>query len=130
MPETALIAVDVQHDFLPGGALGVPGGDAVVEPLVRAARDAGLVVKTRDAHPPTTARSPSRAARGRRTASRARTAPSCTRRSPPSPGPLIDKATTQGADAYSGFDGTGCASCCATPASRTSSSAAWRRTTA
>ena len=51
MPLTALIAVDVQHDFLPGGALGVPGGDAVVEPLVRAATAAGLVVKTRDAHP-------------------------------------------------------------------------------
>ena len=50
-PETALVVVDVQHDFLPGGALGVDGGDAVVAPLVGAARDVGLVVKTRDAHP-------------------------------------------------------------------------------
>jgi nicotinamidase/pyrazinamidase len=29
----ALIVVDVQRDFLPGGALGVPAGDEVVEPL-------------------------------------------------------------------------------------------------
>ena len=26
-PTTALIVVDVQNDFCPGGALGVPGGD-------------------------------------------------------------------------------------------------------
>jgi nicotinamidase/pyrazinamidase len=32
-PADALIAVDVQNDFLPGGALGVPGGTAVVAPL-------------------------------------------------------------------------------------------------
>lgn len=32
----ALIVVDVQNDFLPGGALGVPDGDAVIEPLNRA----------------------------------------------------------------------------------------------
>jgi hypothetical protein len=25
--------VDLQHDFLPGGALAVPDGDAVVEPI-------------------------------------------------------------------------------------------------
>ena len=31
----ALLIVDVQHDFLPGGALGVPGGDEVV-PLLAA----------------------------------------------------------------------------------------------
>jgi nicotinamidase/pyrazinamidase len=32
----ALIVVDVQNDFLPGGALGVPAGDDVIEPLNRA----------------------------------------------------------------------------------------------
>jgi len=32
-PADALIAVDVQNDFLPGGALAVPGGEAVVQPL-------------------------------------------------------------------------------------------------
>ena len=34
----ALVLVDVQNDFCPGGALGVPGGDEVVEPLARAVR--------------------------------------------------------------------------------------------
>ena len=48
----ALIAVDVQGDFLPGGSLAVPRGDEVVEVLVRLAEDADLVVATRDLHPP------------------------------------------------------------------------------
>ncbi len=49
---TALIAVDVQADFLPGGSLAVPDGDAVVGGLVRLAEEADLVVATRDLHPP------------------------------------------------------------------------------
>ena len=28
-----LIVVDVQNDFLPGGALAVPGGDEVIAPI-------------------------------------------------------------------------------------------------
>jgi nicotinamidase/pyrazinamidase len=48
----ALIVVDVQNDFCPGGALAVPDGDAVVEPINRLARDADFVVATRDWHPP------------------------------------------------------------------------------
>lgn len=51
MSRTALLAVDVQGDFLPGGALGVPDGDAVVAPLLAAAADADLVVASRDWHP-------------------------------------------------------------------------------
>ncbi len=51
----ALIIVDVQNDFLPGGALGVADGDHVVVPLTRlAARFAELglpVFATRDWHP-------------------------------------------------------------------------------
>lgn len=47
---TALLIVDVQNDFLPGGSLAVAGGDAVVEPLVAAARDVDVVVASRDAH--------------------------------------------------------------------------------
>lgn len=54
-PGDALIVVDVQNDFLPGGALGVPDGDAVVPVLNRyLARfaAAGLpVFATRDWHP-------------------------------------------------------------------------------
>lgn len=54
MNETALIVVDVQPDFLPGGALAVPDGDAILEPLARllAARRFPLVVATQDWHPP------------------------------------------------------------------------------
>ena len=29
-PDDALLVVDVQNDFLPGGALGVPDGDEVI----------------------------------------------------------------------------------------------------
>lgn len=49
--KTALIAVDVQNDFLPDGALGVPSGDQVVEPLLDAANEVDLVVASRDWHP-------------------------------------------------------------------------------
>ncbi len=48
----ALIVVDVQNDFCPGGALAVPDGDAVVEAVNRMAADAPFVVATRDWHPP------------------------------------------------------------------------------
>ena len=47
----ALIVVDVQNDFCPGGALAGPDGDAVVEPINRMAREAPLVIATRDWHP-------------------------------------------------------------------------------
>ena len=47
----ALIAVDVQNDFCPGGALAVPDGDAVVEVVNRLAGEAPFVVATRDWHP-------------------------------------------------------------------------------
>jgi nicotinamidase/pyrazinamidase len=47
----ALIIVDVQNDFLPGGALGVDGGDEIVEPIVELSKTADLIVVTRDWHP-------------------------------------------------------------------------------
>jgi nicotinamidase/pyrazinamidase len=47
----ALIVVDVQNDFCPGGALAVPDGDAVVEEINRLASDSPFVVATRDWHP-------------------------------------------------------------------------------
>lgn len=48
----ALILVDLQNDFLPGGALGVPDGDGVI--IAANALSAGfdLVVATQDWHPP------------------------------------------------------------------------------
>ncbi|BDG07010.1 nicotinamidase [Anaeromyxobacter paludicola] len=48
----ALLVVDVQGDFLPGGALAVPHGDAVVEPIRRLLPRFGTVVATQDFHPP------------------------------------------------------------------------------
>lgn len=48
----ALLLVDLQNDFLPGGALAVRDGDAVV-PVANALMDrADLVVATQDWHPP------------------------------------------------------------------------------
>jgi nicotinamidase/pyrazinamidase len=47
-----LIVVDVQNDFCAGGALPVPDGDAVVDPINRLAEDFPFVVATRDWHPP------------------------------------------------------------------------------
>ncbi|WP_244510501.1 nicotinamidase [Microvirga guangxiensis] len=46
-----LIVVDVQYDFLPGGALAVPDGDAVIAPINRLARAFRHVVLTQDWHP-------------------------------------------------------------------------------
>lgn len=48
----ALVVVDVQHDFLPGGALAVAEGDAVVAPIAALAPGFAIVVATQDWHPP------------------------------------------------------------------------------
>ncbi|WP_212524986.1 bifunctional nicotinamidase/pyrazinamidase [Actibacterium sp. MT2.3-13A] len=51
-PETeALIVVDVQNDFCPGGALAVPGGDEVVPEINALLDDFALRVFTQDWHP-------------------------------------------------------------------------------
>jgi nicotinamidase/pyrazinamidase len=48
----ALILVDLQNDFLPGGALAVPHGDEVI-PVANAVQEKfPLVVATQDWHPP------------------------------------------------------------------------------
>ncbi|MBC7236089.1 MAG: nicotinamidase [Chloroflexi bacterium] len=58
-PKSALLIVDMQNDFLPGGALAVPGGDVLIPVLneyIRLAIEAGLpVIATRDWHPEQTA---------------------------------------------------------------------------
>lgn len=50
---TALVVVDVQYDFLPGGALAVPGGDAILAPLrdLLARMPFAMAVATQDWHP-------------------------------------------------------------------------------
>ena len=50
-PATALIVVDIQNDFLPGGALPVPQGDEVIAPINRLMENAFTVVLTADWHP-------------------------------------------------------------------------------
>ena len=47
----SLILVDIQNDFLPGGALAVPDGDAVVPVANRVQPHFDLVVATQDWHP-------------------------------------------------------------------------------
>jgi nicotinamidase/pyrazinamidase len=55
---SALLVVDVQNDFCPGGALPVPGGDRVVPVLNRRIDEAAArgwpVYASRDWHPPRT----------------------------------------------------------------------------
>jgi nicotinamidase/pyrazinamidase len=47
----ALIIIDVQNDFLPGGSLAVPDGDKVIPVLNRLQAQFDLVVATQDWHP-------------------------------------------------------------------------------
>jgi nicotinamidase/pyrazinamidase len=57
-PDSALLVVDVQNDFCPGGTLPVRDGDRVVPVLNtwldRWARQGGAVYASRDWHPPAT----------------------------------------------------------------------------
>ena len=50
----ALVIVDFQNDFTPGGALAVPDGDAIAPKIneLAASGDYDLIVATRDWHPP------------------------------------------------------------------------------
>lgn len=107
----ALIMVDVQNDFLPGGSLAVPDGDEVVPTLnlyVRAFESQHLpIYATRDWHP---------ANHCSFTAQGGIWPPHCvagTGGADFSPGltypedtVIVSKATTPQKDAYSGFEGT------------------------
>jgi nicotinamidase/pyrazinamidase len=48
----ALLLVDIQNDFLPGGALAVPGGDEIISIVNKLIPDFPIVVATQDWHPP------------------------------------------------------------------------------
>ncbi len=48
----ALILIDLQNDFMPGGALAVPDGDQVVPLANRLMKQFDLIVATQDWHPP------------------------------------------------------------------------------
>jgi nicotinamidase/pyrazinamidase len=113
-PGDALLVVDVQRDFLPGGALGVPDGDAVIAPLneylARAQRTGAPVFASRDRHP------------GDHCSFRAQGGPwppHCVAGNPgaelspalhlPAQTRWVDKATRSDRDAYSAFQDTGLA---------------------
>lgn len=113
-PTDALLIVDMQNDFLPGGSLGVPGGDAVLAPVNRLAdlfKRRGLpVYASRDWHP---ANHCSFAARG------GPWPPHCVAGTSgaafseelqlPADAIVVSKAETADVDAYSAFNTTGLA---------------------
>jgi nicotinamidase/pyrazinamidase len=49
--DEALIVIDVQNDFCPGGALAVAGGDAIIPRINAMMADFATVVLTQDWHP-------------------------------------------------------------------------------
>lgn len=51
MAQRALIVIDVQNDFCPGGALAVAGGDAILPLVNRMIAEAEHVILTQDWHP-------------------------------------------------------------------------------
>jgi nicotinamidase/pyrazinamidase len=110
-PGDALIVVDVQNDFLPGGVLAVPGGGEVIEPLNDHIRQFAQlllpVFATRDWHPrehcsfrEQGGRWPAHCVAGTHGA---KFPPQL--QLPPDVH-VISKATQAAADAYSGFQGT------------------------
>ncbi len=50
--KSALLIIDVQNDFCPGGALPVPDGDKVVSPINKISPVFFKVIATQDWHPP------------------------------------------------------------------------------
>ena len=50
--DCALLIIDVQNDFCPGGALAVAGGDAVVDPINALSARFRNIILTQDWHPP------------------------------------------------------------------------------
>jgi nicotinamidase/pyrazinamidase len=52
MVHEALVLTDIQNDFLPGGALPVPDGEAVVPVANRLIESFSLIITAQDWHPP------------------------------------------------------------------------------
>ena len=110
-PGDALLLVDVQNDFLPGGALAVPGGDAILQPLnhyLFLVQEHRLpIFATRDWHPANHCSFkefggtwPVHCVAGTPGAAFA------TALDLPCAATIVSKATSPAVDAYSGFAGT------------------------
>ncbi|WP_456421948.1 nicotinamidase [Thermococcus sp.] len=109
MPEEALIVVDMQRDFMPGGALPVPGGDKIIPKVneyIKTFKERGaLIVATRDWHPENHISFKERGGPWPR---------HCVQNTPgaefvvelPADVVIISKATEPDKEAYSGFEGT------------------------
>jgi nicotinamidase/pyrazinamidase len=52
LQDSALILVDIQNDFCPGGALAVDGADQIIPVVNRLIPEFPLVISTQDWHPP------------------------------------------------------------------------------
>ena len=48
---SALIIIDMQNDFCPGGALAVKDGEKIIEPINRAQEEFDTIILTQDWHP-------------------------------------------------------------------------------
>jgi len=108
---SALLIVDVQNDFLPGGALAVPQGDLIIEPLNKYillfARRSLPVFATRDWHPQGHVSFRERGGPWpAHCVQNTWGAEISSRLSLPSDARIIDKAFSPERDAYSGFQET------------------------
>lgn len=110
-PDDALLIADVQNDFLPGGALGIQGGDAIIPALLRYIEKfrakGNPIFVTRDWHPPKHCSFkeqggvwPVHCVAGTRGADHPPSFPV------PSTAITIHKATERDKEAYSAFQGT------------------------
>ncbi len=111
MTGDALIIVDVQQDFLPGGALGVRGGDLVIAPPNHYAKEferRGLpIFATRDWHPPDHCSFRDRGGMWPAHCIAGTSGAALSPRLLLPPGThIISKGTLSGSEAYSGFQGT------------------------
>lgn len=111
MTKHALVIVDLQNDFCPGGSLAVPDGDKivpVVNRLINTFKEAGLpIIATRDWHPADHCSFQEQGGPW---------PPHCIQDTKgaefhpdfklPSEATVISKASSKEKDAYSGFDGT------------------------